>query len=189
MKLLIILGLVLTTIEAKAISSYLGTDDQLIHGPVTSTSTVIRDGVDTLAINGDGSINVGNTVNVAVTASTTTIQATGGKPITAEVKGSTTALHVLNIGQPDLHGKNVVYVSSDNFVTGASIAATGLIQSISLKAFGGNCNFSVNNGDTFQVRAGNEDYEQYHYVLRNATATLVSVSGTPICRSKIWYAP
>ena len=171
------------TSRVNAVSTYLGTDDQLIHGPVTSTSTVIRDTAgDALGINADGSINA------SVTASTTTIQASGGKVITADVFGSTTALNVIDIGSPNLRGKSLVYTSSSSMVVGGGITLNALIKNVNMETTGGKCTYNLNGGDSFQIKKENSKSEDFGYAFSTLTVNLVAKDGGATCQAEIFGA-
>jgi len=158
-----------------------GTVTSSITGTVqtASTNTVVRDA------SGNAITVTAGALNVAVTASTTSIQAAGGKVITADVKGSTTALNVLNVGQPDLHGKVFVYASSATMVVGSTLTLTGLINVIDMRAFVNDCTFVINSGAPIVVRKNNSNEKNPNYTLANAQVLLSSQSSGARCEVDI----
>ena len=195
MKRTLIVLLMLMGGNAYAVANYVGTDNQnvtltnvattTVSGTVqtVSTSTRINDGVDSLNINADGSIPT------TVSPSTQTIRGRNGNTVTSHnFSASTEALHVLNLGQPNLYGVGVVYASSDNMVTSGLLTLAAKIKSIDLTAMNADCSFNINSGDTFVVSKNTSEGYLFDYAIQTASVTLVAKQAAATCKVRIFGA-
>ena len=151
---------------------------------VTSSNTIIKDSAgDALAINTDGSINT------IVTSSTQAIKGRNGNTITSQnISASTEPLHVLNLGQPNLYGRSIVYKSSDSMVTSGILTLDAMIKSIDLISFNDDCTFNINSGSNFQIKKNTAEDYNFDYVMTGGTVTLVSKGAAATCKVRIFGA-
>lgn len=124
-------------------------------------------------------------VNATVEASTQALKGKNGNTITSQTIGSNEALHVVNLGAPDLSGKAAVYKSSDAMVVSGTLVLTGLAKSIDIQAVAGDCTFSVNGGDNINVLKNSAESYDFAYTLTNPSVLLVAKAGGATCKARI----
>jgi hypothetical protein len=160
----------------------IGTAVQLASGTATIGNVTLSDGTDSLNINPDGSLNV----TATIAPSTQTLRGRNGNTITsANFSASTEALHVLNLGQPDLYGKAYVYKSSDNFTVGGSLTLTGLGKQVDLQAINNDCTFNLGGGEDINVAKNTAETFDLAFTISNPTVNLTAKSGGAICKVRI----
>ncbi len=122
---------------------------------------------------------------LSVSGSSVVIQGSGGGNITSELVASSEALHVINIGMPNIANKFWVYVSSDDMDTVSPLVLTGTGNEVSLQALGGTCTFDINSGIDFIVDRNTAESFDFDFTLINPSVALISKAAASTCKVRI----